>query len=196
MQYLPCGRWPRILTAVSVNSSTNTCTPKQMGETGSFPPQIRVLTCGPYEVILHRPRQWETFKTQLQRETMAQKRKTSSWGSQYVFSSSFCPEFHLNQYLKWGESTVPIPYTLITAIQIITVMHKRNLPLLLTALEWADGETLIVLSEFPPFYGSLKSWVKSIVLFGYQKGKEVFILLVYEEPSSQHSVLDLFWSHD
>ena len=37
----------RINTAVSINSSTNTCKLKQMGETGSFPPQIRVLTCGP-----------------------------------------------------------------------------------------------------------------------------------------------------
>lgn len=84
-----------INTAVSMNSSTNTCTPKQMGETGSFPPQIRVLTCGPYEVILHRPRQWETFKTQLQRETMAQKRKTSSCGSQYVFSYFILPRVPL-----------------------------------------------------------------------------------------------------
>lgn len=64
------------------------------------------------------------------------------------------------------------------------VVHKGNLPLLLADLEWADGEILIVLSEFPPCYGSLKSWVKSFVLFGYQKGKQVSIILVYEEPSS------------
>lgn len=30
-----------INTAVSINSSTNTCKPKQMGETGSFRPQIK-----------------------------------------------------------------------------------------------------------------------------------------------------------
>lgn len=45
-----------INTAVSMNSSAHTRRPRQMGETGSFLPQIRVLTCGPSEVILHCPR--------------------------------------------------------------------------------------------------------------------------------------------
>jgi len=67
-----------INTAVSVNSSTNTCKPKQMGETGSFLPHIRVLTCAPYEVILHCPRQSETIRTQLHRKIMAQKSKMAS----------------------------------------------------------------------------------------------------------------------
>lgn len=58
------------------------------------------------------------------------------------------------------------------------VVQNGNLPILLADLEWADGEILIVLFEFPSFYGSLKSWVKSFVLFGYQKGKQVSILLI------------------
>lgn len=58
------------------------------------------------------------------------------------------------------------------------VVQKGNLPLLLADLERADGEILIVLFVFPPFYGSLKTWVKSFVLFGYKKGKQISIMLV------------------
>lgn len=169
-----------ISTAASINSSTNTCKPKQMGQTGSFPPHIKVLTCGPHEVTRQHQRHGETIKTHLQRDRIAQKRKMSSRGSQYIFFI-----IHPAQSVTWmsskrRESAVPIPNPLnfSTAILIIMVVQKGNLPLLFADLEWADGEILIVLFEFPPFYGSLKSWVKSFVLFGYQKGKQISITLV------------------
>lgn len=60
---------------------------------------------------------------------------------------------------KRGEGAVPIPHSLnfSTPILIIMVVQMRNLPLLLADLERADGEILIVLFVFPPFYGFLKS---------------------------------------
>lgn len=80
----------------------------------------------------------------------------------HFFHNSSCSECHLNQR---GEGAVPIPHPLnfSTAILIMMVVQNGNLPILLADLEWADGEILIVLFEFPSFYGSLKSWVKSFV---------------------------------
>lgn len=98
-----CAMWQvasHISTAASINSSTNTCKPKQMGQTGSFPPQIKGLTCGPHEVKQQHQRQGETIKTQ--RDRIAQKRNMSSRSSQYVFFTS-CPEVSLECRVREGR---------------------------------------------------------------------------------------------
>lgn len=58
---------------------------------------------------------------------------------------------------KRRESAVPILHPLNFSTAVLMVVQKGNLPLLLADLESADGEILIVLFVFPPFYGSLKS---------------------------------------
>lgn len=77
---------------------------------------------------------------------------------------------------KRGEGAVPIPHPLhfSTALLIIMVVQKGNLPLLLADLERADGEILIVLFVFPPFLWVLKNLSQIFCFVWIQKRKANF----------------------